>query len=176
VPVKKLTVSFDFPFSPIKLSADWEPAQQEREAAWEMYVELATRVTVIPLPEHRGLVREAITSYYSLFTTTREILKKYGPTAARPSGKGSTSFGQLAVVILNELLRPFLSEWHPALEDWESQRPDGISRLAHEREWDRHQEIRDALEKTRFELERYAVYLAQVAEVPVLTTPPAESD
>lgn len=174
MPVKKLTVSFDFPFSPIKLAAEWEPAQEEREAAWEMYVELATRVTVIPLPKRRGLIREAITSYYSLFATTREILKKYGPAVARPKGKGSTSFGQLAVVILNELLRPFLSEWHPALEDWEASRPGGKSRLAHEREWDRHQEMRDALEKTRSELERYADYLAQVADVPVLTGPPQE--
>ena len=175
MPVKKLTVSFDFPFSPIKLSADWEPAQEEREAAWEMYVELVTRVTVVAPPEHHGLVREAITSYYSLFATTREILKKYGPTVARPRGDGSTSFGQLAVVILNELLRPFLSEWHPALEDWEARRPDGTSRLTHELEWDRLQEIRDALEKTRVELERYAGYLAEVAEVPILTTPPEET-
>ncbi len=174
MPVKKLTVSFDFPFSPIKLSADWEPAQEEREAAWEMYVELATRVTVIALPEHRGLIREAITSYYSLFASTREILKRYGPTVARPSGKGTTSFGQLAVVILNELLRPVLSEWHPALEDWEARRPDGTSRLAHERDWDHHRDARDALEKTRVELERYAGYLAEVAEVPVLMTPAEE--
>lgn len=171
MPVKKLTVSFDFPFSPIKLSADWEPAEEERKAAWEMYVELATRVTVIQLPERRGLVREAITSYSSLFASTREILKKYGPTVARPSGTGTTSFGQLAVVILNGLVRPFLSEWHPALEDWEARRPDGTSPLEHEREWDRHQEIRDALERTRVDLERYAGYLAAVAEVPVLTTP-----
>jgi hypothetical protein len=62
VPVKKVSVSFDFPFSPVKLSADCEPVRQEREAAWEMYVELVTRVTVVPLGADRGLVREALTS------------------------------------------------------------------------------------------------------------------
>lgn len=98
MPVKKISVSFDFPFSPIKLSADWEPSDQERQAAWEMYVELATRVTVVELPGDRGLVREALTSYYSLFATTREILRKYGPDVARPKRDSEISLGQLAVV------------------------------------------------------------------------------
>jgi hypothetical protein len=77
-------------------------------------------------------------------------------------------------VILNELLRPFLSEWHPALEDWESRRPEGVSRVAHEHEWERHGEIRDALESVRSELERYAGYLAEVADVPSLTATAAD--
>ncbi|HTA98139.1 MAG TPA: hypothetical protein VK730_10920 [Solirubrobacteraceae bacterium] len=170
MPIKKITVAFEFPLSPIKLSADWEPGEHEREAAWEMYVELATRVTVVELPADRGLVREALNSYYSLFATTREILKKYGPKVARPQGKGSTSFGQLAIVILNELLRPFLSEWHPALQDWETRRGEQESSLSHERSWKHHGEIRDALERTRVQLELYASYLAEVAEVPTLGT------
>ncbi len=115
------------------------------------------------------MIREALDSSYSLFGTTREILKKYGPAVARPRNRDAISFGQLAVIILNELLRPLLSEWHPALEDWEAKRRDGVSRVEHERAWDRRSELRDALEKTRFELERYAGYLADVADVPVLT-------
>src|SRR4051794_12720016 len=169
MPVKRLTVSFDFPFSPIKFSADWEPDERERQAAWEMYVELVTRVTVVELPESQGVAREALTSYYGLFGTTREILKKYGPDVARPGRKGSTSFGQIAVVILNELLRPLLATWHPALEEWESHRPVGSSRVEHERRWDRHVELREAMSATRRELGRYATYLAAVADVPVLT-------
>jgi hypothetical protein len=173
MPIKKITVAFEFPLSPIKLSADWEPGEQEREAAWEMYVELVTRVAVVELPTDRGLVREALSSYYSLFATTREILKKYGPKVARPQGKGSTSFGQLAIVILNELLRPFLTEWHPALQDWETGRGAQESTLAHERAWGRHGEIREALESTRVQLGRYAGYLAEVAGVPATLATPA---
>jgi hypothetical protein len=175
MPIKKLTVSFDFPFSPIRFSADWEPDENERQAAWELYVELATRVTLVPLPSDRGLIHEALNSYYSLFQTTREILRRYGPAVARPRAKGSISFGQLAVIVLNELLRPLLSEWHPILEDWDIERPEGTSRLNHERAWEHHDEVRTAIERTRLELERYAGYLSEAAEVPALTALPTGS-
>jgi hypothetical protein len=37
-----------------ELSGEWEPNDVERSAAWELYVELITRVTVVPLgPDQR---------------------------------------------------------------------------------------------------------------------------
>jgi hypothetical protein len=46
--------------------------------------------------------------------------------------------------------------------------------LAHERSWERHGEIREALESTRVQLERYAGYLAEVAGVPATLATPGE--
>jgi hypothetical protein len=67
-----------------KVSGQWAPDEAERQAAWEMYVELATRITIQPLAPGEGLLREALTSYYSLFATTRTILREL----ACPIGSG----------------------------------------------------------------------------------------
>ncbi len=57
----------------------WEVNRKQQEAAWSLYVELVTRIAVQPLALDQGLVREAMNSLYSLFDTTREILKAAGP-------------------------------------------------------------------------------------------------
>ncbi len=49
-----------------KIGGEWAPDEAERQAAWEMYVELATRITVQPLASGEGLIREAPTSYFDL--------------------------------------------------------------------------------------------------------------
>ena len=38
-----------------------------------MYIELVTRIAVIELRPEEGLLREALSSLYSLFDTTRKI-------------------------------------------------------------------------------------------------------
>jgi len=90
------------------LNAEWEPRDPDRDAAWEMYVELLTRITTQPLPDQEGDEATALKSVYSLFPTTREIL--------REQGRGCTQFAKLAVVILNQKVRPFTAKWHRALE------------------------------------------------------------
>ena len=147
----------------------WEPDENERDAAWEMYVELITRISVVELKSDEGLLREALSSLYTLFGTTRTILRKYGPSIAQPKGEDNLSFGYLAVVILNVVLRPVLAKWHPMLLDYESTRNGSVSPLEHEREWDKHDELRQVLNDVRGILIEYTDLLAQVAEVPPLT-------
>jgi hypothetical protein len=60
-----------------------------------MYVELITRISVVELKPGEGLLREALSSLYTLFDTTRMILRKYGPSVAQPKGKDKLSFGYL---------------------------------------------------------------------------------
>ncbi|MFD9092413.1 hypothetical protein [Streptomyces collinus] len=57
---------------------------------------------------------------YSLFSITREILRRYGPQVAPVEKQEGISFGSLAVTVLNQALRPFLSTWHPRLSIWEA--------------------------------------------------------
>ena len=146
--------------------------QEEQKAAWEMYVELITRISVVELGPSEGLLREALASLYSLFDTTRGILRAHGPTVARAKGKGDYSFGYLAVIILNQVLRPVLAEWHPRLLDYENQRPTGTSQVDHERAWSHNDELRGVLREIRPTLEQYAEILAQVAGVPSLLSRP----
>jgi hypothetical protein len=161
-------VSLNLPFGLGGIEQTWEPDEDERRAAWELYVELSTRITTVPLQEDAGLLREALTSLYSLFGTTREILRRYGPGLARSKGDGTASFGILAVTILNNGVRPLLSVWHPLLQDHEDQRAGDVSRAEWEKSWARSGELRDALSEVRETIQQYADLLAEVADVPRL--------
>jgi hypothetical protein len=167
MPIKEVGVELGW--GPAKLSGTWEPDRAERDAAWELYVELVTRVSVAPLEPGQGILREALNSLYELFGVTREILRKYGPAVGRaPRKPGQYRFGHLAVWMLNAALRPVLTKWHPRLEDWEAVRPEQRSISEHEAAWDAAQELRQELEALRQLLFRYAEILAQVSEAPAL--------
>src|ERR1035438_3876391 len=83
------------------IEGSWAPDDRERDASWELYVELVTRIAVVELKPGEGSLREALASLYSLFATTRDILRKYGPVVGRPSGRSDISFGYIAVTVLN---------------------------------------------------------------------------
>lgn len=152
----------------LSLQGTWRPSRTERLAAWELYIELVTRIAVVPLQPGEGLLREALTSLYSLFDSTREVLRRHGPDVAQRQDDSAYSFGELAVAVLNYELRPLLVRWHPALEQWESERPAGASRTSYEDSWPQSGRLRDELETTREHLAAYADLLATAAQVPPL--------
>ncbi len=86
------------------LEASWEPQDEDRHAAWEMYIELLTRITTQPLANDDGDIETALESIHSLFPTTREILRRNGP--------GCIKFSEIAIVVLNQVVRPFTAKWH----------------------------------------------------------------
>jgi hypothetical protein len=157
--LKKVAVSLPFGLG----SAEWEADTTQRRAAWALYVELVTRIAVQELADDAGLMREAMNSLYSLFGTTRQILREAGPDI----GASRHSVGGLAIAVLNQGLRPFLTRWHPLLQVWESQRPADRSPKEHEQLWTEEPSLRQDLGKLRAELEIYAQALARVAGVDV---------
>jgi hypothetical protein len=155
--LKKVSVSLPFGIG----SAEWAPDPTERRAAWSLYVELMTRIAVQPLELDQGLLGESLTSLYSLFETTREILKEAGPDV----GASYWSVGGIAIAVLNNGLRPFLARWHPMLQFWESQRPPGISVIEHERNWSEELQLRKELKELREHLAQYSEALANIAGI-----------
>ncbi|MBF2089484.1 MAG: hypothetical protein IGR80_16570 [Synechococcales cyanobacterium K44_A2020_017] len=155
--LKQVTVSLPFGIG----SASWEADPTERHAAWELYIELVTRIAVQSMDSDLGTLREAMNSLYSLFGSTRDILRKAGPKV----GASRDSVGGIAIAVLNNGLRPFLSKWHPLLQDWEVKRAEGISVQVHEKAWDMESTLRGDLEKLRSNLEQYAHALANIAGV-----------
>jgi hypothetical protein len=153
----------------LEISGMWKPNDSERKAAWELYVEIVTRIAAVPLNPESGLLREALTSLHSLFQTTRSILRRYGPAVAEPKPDGQYNFGFLAVALLNFQIRPLLSRWHPSLVDWEESRPIDRPRGEHERAWHGASALRAELAETRKLLMSYANTLAKACGVPDLT-------
>lgn len=86
------------------LNIELKFADADREAAWEMYIELLTRITTQPLASTHGDEETALASLYSLFPTTRDIIKRHK--------RDSLQFTKLAIVVLNQVVRPFTAKWH----------------------------------------------------------------
>jgi hypothetical protein len=86
------------------LEAEFKPIDPDRTAAWELYVELLTRVTTQYLGPSEGDEETALDSIHILFALTRDILKKAGPNAVE--------FPKLAILVLNQIIRPFSAYWH----------------------------------------------------------------
>ncbi len=125
-----------------------------------------TRISVAELSPNDGLLRESLSSLYSIFTTTRHILRTYGPSVARPKKDSELSFGYLAISVLNYVLRPVLAKWHPLLLDYEHQRVASVSALQHEAVWEQAAELRQVLNQVRLILLAYTNILAHISRVP----------
>jgi hypothetical protein len=152
--LKLRSVAVSLPFGLGGVQVDVSEA--EVRAAWNLYVEFATRITGVPLARS-GSAREALNSLYTLFDTTRDVLKTAGPEIA----DGPDSLGPLAVRILNEGLRPFIVKWHARLRAFERARGDGDDESA----WAERPQFDAELERVRDQLARYLDLLADIAGV-----------
>lgn len=168
--MKSIEVNFTVPVLG-GVKGTWEPNTEQREAAWELYIELVTRISVTKLTDGHGLLREALDSLHSLFNTTRAILRQHGPEVAKARGSADYSLGKIAVTVLNYQLRPLLSEWHPRLLDYESKREPGVSAKEHEGRWEDDRMLRRKLDEARVTLVTFANLLAKAADVPPLHDP-----
>ncbi len=164
MPLESVEVEVGLPWGLGRVAGTWLPDEAERGAAWEMYVELVTRASVARIPEGEGLLREVLSSLYTLFESTREILRRYGPAVARPREGSAVSFGHLAVAILNGALRPLLTEWHPRLLAHEDARPGDASPVDWERSWVDREDLTRQIEEVRSVLEVYAGILGEVCD------------
>ena len=81
-----------------------EISYKDRKAAWELYVEMETRIVTQTLHPEHGDEQTALDSVFSLFQTTRDILHAQGP--------GCVVFAKMAIEILNQKVRCFTAKWH----------------------------------------------------------------
>ena len=58
------------------LETEWQPHDVDKDAAWELYIELLTRITTQNLSPDEGDELTALESIYSLFGLTREIIRR----------------------------------------------------------------------------------------------------
>jgi len=131
-------------FAQLEFSFD----ENDSIAAWEMYVELITRITTQSLPIEHGDERAALNSVYSLFASTRDVLKHHG--------RSGQSFSKLAIIILNQVVRPFTAKWHK-LPDYAFDDPDVC------------ESFRKELDALQSVLSSYAGALADIAGVEDIT-------
>ncbi|WP_271272426.1 hypothetical protein [Aliamphritea hakodatensis] len=132
------------------LDAEWQPKEQDKVAAWQLYVELLTRVTTQKLEMREGDEYAALASVHQLFPLTRDIL--------RENGRHCLEFTKIAVIVLNQIIRPFTSKWHPVAKQ------NGFDTSQEQCE-----EFRADLSQLQEQLTIYTQMLSQMAGVEDLT-------
>lgn len=136
------------------MDLEWNPSDPDKDAAWDLYIELLTRITTQPLPDEDGIEQTALTSIYDLFGITRQTLKQHG--------RSCIEFSRIAVIVLNQIVRPFTSRWHRRSENDAFKSPE--KRI----------EFRSELQALQIQLRNYTGLLAELANVEDLTGIDAE--
>ena len=108
---------------------EFSPTDDDQTAAWEMYVEL-TRIDAV-------------------VGRTRSRLKEKGRTA--------TNFTKIAVIILNQIIRPFTAKWHKKKTEHAFNNPTECLNF------------RTELKELQIQLIQYTKLLANMAKVEDLT-------
>lgn len=136
------------------MEMEWKPSDPDKDAAWDMYVELITRITTQALPNGDGVEKTALNSVYSLFGVTRQTLKEHG--------RKCVQFTKISIIVLNQIIRPFTAKWH---------------RLSEQRAFEdmgKCLEFRSELAELQVQLRNYTKLLADLANVEDLTEIDAE--
>ena len=131
------------------LEMEWRPQDEDKAAAWELYIELLTRITTQPLDLEHGDEKTALESVYSLFPITRQVLKN--------NTRSCIEFTKLAVVVLNQVVRPFTAKWQRLSLQGAFENPE------------KRVEFRNELSTLQLTLRKYTRMLADMAGVEDLT-------
>lgn len=136
--------------SAVFLEMEWAPKEADKSAAWELYIELLTRITTQPLADVHGDEKAALDSVHSLFGVTRQVLKT--------NTRECQEFAKIAIVVLNQVVRPFTAKWHRLSQEGAFVNPVSCK------------EFREELRVLQGRLRSYTKMLADMAGVEDLTS------
>jgi hypothetical protein len=130
------------------LDMEWQPRDEDKDAAWELYIELITRVATQHLDPDTGEEPAALASIHELFDLTRDVIKRHG--------RYCINFTRIAVVVLNQRVRPFTAKWHCLMQ-------------AGDLNTEQRTAFRAELRELQTDLRNYTHLLAELAAVEDLT-------
>ncbi|GCB50286.1 toll/interleukin-1 receptor domain-containing protein [Streptomyces sp. NL15-2K] len=139
------------------------PSESERMAAFDIQVELVTRIGVQELAPGTGSLREALTSLKSLIDFTRATLHTYNIHLEPGSQTGAPTVQSLAYTLINDVIRPFTTPWHPRLAAYEARCPADVAPPDHEAAWPEAEAMRAELTALREPLRRIAEGLGGIS-------------
>ncbi|WP_199830692.1 hypothetical protein [Streptomyces sp. MMG1533] len=139
------------------------PSESERMAAFDIQVELVTRIGVQELTPGTGSLREALSSLKSLIDFTRATLHTYSIGLEQGADGGAPTVQSLAYTLINDVIRPFTTSWHPRLAAYEARRPADVAPLDHETAWPEAEAMRAELTALRDPLRRIAEGLGGIS-------------
>lgn len=145
------------------IEGDIQYTSISQQTAWQIYIELITRVSGNELESDSGILREALNSLYAAFTALRQVLKSTSVEIEKDTiGSGTYTVVSLLLIIMNQQMRPFLSKWHPALQEYEQKKPADVSQYTHEMAWPGNLKFRDELKALQAGLNQYIIALKSI--------------
>ncbi|MFK8016853.1 MAG: DUF2235 domain-containing protein [Gammaproteobacteria bacterium] len=123
----------------------WSPNDADKALAWDLLVELQSRIAVQALQDDEGTDKAALESLVSLFGFARESMKRHGVNCSNTSA--------LLLAFLNHRIRPVTSKWH--LESVKNNWADNQSKS--------NSEFRDELRSLQSDLALLVNALGQIA-------------
>lgn len=113
--------SFELDLKIVKLGADF--TDDDRQCAWELYVEMSTRVSVTgkhhdqDCTDFNGeLYVESLDSLFRFFQEARGIMRKF--PVGKIGGESQEHLGVMVNKAMTNVLRPFMEKWHVKFRHW----------------------------------------------------------
>lgn len=124
--MKKGSFAIDIGF--VKIGADFE--ETDRQCAWELYTELATRVALTGKPKDPDctdfsgeVYAESLVSLYTFFGEARKIMRQF-PVGTIGNKKIENHLGALIHRSMRDVIRPFLETWQADFRYWWEEKSD----------------------------------------------------
>lgn len=97
-------------------SVSFKPNRTDRQIAYAIWVELSTRKVGLAIDPEHDVISEVYDSWYSFFGVTRDLIKEV--PAHKLKSKGTRAIVRASVQVLNEGLRPHLTQWQARYRRW----------------------------------------------------------
>jgi hypothetical protein len=94
-----------------------KPNYQDMQIAYKLWVELSTRKIGLEIDLNNDVINEIYNSWYEFFKLTRELIKDI-PIFKIRKDKSTKELVRIAIEVLNEGLRPHLTNWQARFRKW----------------------------------------------------------
>lgn len=94
----------------------FKPNVRDQEIAYKIWVELSTRKIGLPIDLNHDVISEVYDSWHDFFSITRELIKDI--PVSKVKNRSTRKVIKLSIDVLNEGLRPHLTEWQARFRHW----------------------------------------------------------
>lgn len=131
-----------------------------------IYIELITRKAGIPIDDRKDIIEELYNSWYKLFCNIRDEIKAIPVSHIKDQSNPESAHG-IAIYILNDALRPHLTEYQAKFRNWfekAKQNPEykNLTPLELQKEYPEYKELMKSLKETNRMLIESAMKLFEI--------------
>lgn len=139
------------------------PNRDDLQIAYKLWVELKTRKLGMQFDENHDVIVEVYNSWYEFFKITRELVKAIPAQKVRSSAD-TRYLVELAMKVLNDVLRPHLTKWQAKFRRWYDHRiqaTDSVQQSPQEiqKQFTEYSELIDDIKRVNSSLVNYAATL-----------------